>query len=175
MPWIRFQPSTCLDEPGEGDRSYVHSGRLAHLRICRGRQPRQQGVPVRSRMGVAHVTPRAAHVHPRDTLLPRLLRALTIALLIVTCSGLSSLVAAASCAHDSECADCGTGCPASCDPHSCPPGPLCPCTSHTMVTQAPRIPTLAPIMAGRPIFMVDTRIPASVTPDDVFHPPRRLA
>ena len=103
----------------------------------------------------------------------RLLRALTIILIVVASTGVSSLVSGAD--HDSECVDCGPDCPGNCDPHTCPPGPLCPCAPHIVVAQAQPAPRVVPNVARRVTFTIDTRVPPSVTAGGVFHPPRCLA
>lgn len=96
-------------------------------------------------------------------------------LIVVTSTGVSSLVAVANHDHGSECSDCGPDCPGNCDPHSCPPGPLCRFAPHIVVAQAQPILTVVLNAARRPTFTIDTRVPPSVTAGGVFHPPRCLA
>jgi hypothetical protein len=100
---------------------------------------------------------------------------MTILLIIATCSGVSSLLAAASHDHTADCADCGPDCPGNCDPHSCPPGPLCPFAPHIVVAQPNVIPTVVRALAARATFTIDTRVPPSISAGGIFHPPRCFA
>jgi hypothetical protein len=102
----------------------------------------------------------------------RLLRALTAATLIATCSGLLSLAAAATHDHDAECFACDTGCPGSCDPLRGPPGPLCCCAPQVLVAPQIALTIIDPVVSSIPTFHIDTKIPPSITSDRIFHPPR---
>jgi hypothetical protein len=106
-----------------------------------------------------------------------LVRVSIIAVLILTCSGISSLVNAATHNPGDQCSDCGSDGPDGSDPRSCPPGPLCPCAPHIIVAseQARVVPIESIAIVPLTVFTVDTRIPASVVSDGVFHPPRLIS
>lgn len=100
------------------------------------------------------------------------LRVLLIAMLVLTCSGLSSLVSAELHDHDDECVNCGSECPQNCNPRSCPPGPLCNGVPHAAIPDRPLVLQILPVETDRGPFPIDARMPASVLGNDVFHPPR---
>lgn len=104
-----------------------------------------------------------------------LLRVLAIAWMAVMFGGGPSLVSAAMHQHDDQCAEGDGDCPGNREPGSCPPGPLCPCAPHVVIAERPRVVRLAPVSTVLPtVFAVNTRMPASVVGDGVFHPPRPL-
>jgi hypothetical protein len=91
------------------------------------------------------------------------------------CSGIPALVSAATHDQTDDCSDCGTDCPGSHDPGGCPPGPLCPCAPHVLPAERVPVVLVSPFVYARPTtHPTDTRLPASVVGDGVFHPPRRL-
>ena len=103
------------------------------------------------------------------------LRVLAVAWMALMFIGVPSLVSVATHQHDDQCADGDGDCPDNRDPGSCPPGPLCPCAPHVVIAERPRVVLLAPISTVQTtVFAIDTRMPASVIGDDVFHPPRPL-
>jgi hypothetical protein len=104
-----------------------------------------------------------------------LLRVLAVAWMALMFSGAPSLINVAMHQHDEQCADGDGDCPGNRDPGSCPPGPLCPCAPHVVIAEQPRVLVLAPVSTVQPtVFAIDTRVPASVISDGVFHPPRQL-
>lgn len=107
--------------------------------------------------------------------LAALLRVLVVAIVMLSSSGVVSLVASSSHEHTADCSDCDSGCPGSCDPHQCPPGPLCRCAPQLTSVSRVVVPSLTLVSSVSHAFVVDTRIPASVVPDSIFHPPRSLS
>ena len=97
--------------------------------------------------------------------------------MVVTCSGIPSLVNAARHEHTDQCSDCGGDCRGNCDPRSCPPGPLCPGAPHLTEAQRVAIVLVLPVAQalGAAPTTLDTRLPLSIVGDGVFHPPRQLA
>lgn len=96
--------------------------------------------------------------------------------MLLVFSGIPSLVNAATHDHTDECSDCGSGCPRSCDPGGCPPGPLCPCAPHLIAAERVPILLVLPVAQPQPATAgPDTTLPPSIVGDGVFHPPRHLA
>lgn len=109
---------------------------------------------------------------PRRNALAAFLRILAIALMVLMCSGIPSLVSAAVHDHTDECSDCGSDCPGK----SCPPGPLCPCAPHVIAAERVVIVLAHLVACAQPETAApDSRLPASIESDRVFHPPRHLA
>lgn len=113
---------------------------------------------------------------PRRNPIAAFLRIVSIALMVLMCSGIPSLVNAAVHEHTDECSDCGSDCPGNCDSKSCPPGPLCPCAPHVIAAERVVIVLAHLVACAQPETAApDTRLPASIDGDGVFHPPRHLA
>ncbi len=105
----------------------------------------------------------------------RLLRAITVVVLVMTCSGLTELIMSSLGADDDGCTECGCDCPGGCTSHDCPPGPMCPGTPHAALAEPPRLVSLIAATPVPSCFDAETQLPPSIFGESVFHPPRLVA
>lgn len=105
----------------------------------------------------------------------RPLRALMFALVMLGSTGLGAALAASFHDHEAECVGCDASCPGSCDPHDCPPGPLCRCAPQAAVAVRVVFACAVTLTTRPPPFVIDTRVPGELPSEGIFHPPRAVA